>query len=103
MSLLPIKVFNLFLDSVQGQKLILNLRHVFLTQFVVQGEMSTETSKITPPPPALPWTGHCACGHIRYSLNATPLIIHCCHCHQCQIETGSVGAVNLIIESSNVS
>ena len=62
-----------------------------------------ENSSTTSPPLALPWTGHCACNHIRYSLSATPLVIHFCHCHQCQIETGSIGAVNLIIESSNVS
>lgn len=49
-----------------------------------------------------PWTGQCACGHVCYSLHATPIVIHSCHCHQCQIETGSACAINLVIETSNL-
>jgi hypothetical protein len=47
--------------------------------------------------------GGCPCGHIRYTLNSTPLIIHCCHCQTCQRETGSVFVENLLIESTNVT
>ncbi|KAF2429411.1 glutathione-dependent formaldehyde-activating, GFA [Tothia fuscella] len=49
------------------------------------------------------YTGGCACGHIRYTLNATPLIIHCCHCYICQKENGSAFALNLLIESDKVT
>jgi len=42
--------------------------------------------------------GGCACGSVRYRLEAPPLIVHCCHCHACQRETGSAFAVNILIE-----
>ena len=62
--------------------------------------------------------GNCDCKHIRYRLEAKPLIVHCCHCrckfylclshHQtnfpgCQRETGSSFALNAVIEASNVT
>lgn len=25
--------------------------------------------------------GGCICGAIRYVVTASPLIVHCCHCH----------------------
>ena len=49
-----------------------------------------------------PLTGGCACGHIRYTVTAAPLIVHCCHCHCCQRESGSAFAINYLVESSNV-
>ena len=48
-------------------------------------------------------TGGCACGYIRYTLNSTPLIIHCCYCNTCQRATGSAFVLNLLIESKHVS
>ncbi|PMD15431.1 glutathione-dependent formaldehyde-activating GFA [Hyaloscypha hepaticicola] len=47
--------------------------------------------------------GNCDCKHIRYRLEAKPLIIHCCHCRWCQRETGSSFALNAVIEASNVT
>ncbi|MEQ8443012.1 MAG: GFA family protein [Alphaproteobacteria bacterium] len=47
-----------------------------------------------------PVEGGCACGAVRFSINARPLIVHCCHCHSCQRETGSAFAVNILIEAS---
>ena len=44
--------------------------------------------------------GGCACGAVRYRLEAPPLIVHCCHCHACQRETGSAFAVNILIEKN---
>src|SRR5580765_7688106 len=42
--------------------------------------------------------GGCACGKVRYRLTASPLIVHCCHCRDCQLLTGSAFVVNLWIE-----
>ena len=47
--------------------------------------------------------GGCTCRGVRYRLSATPLIVHCCHCHWCQRETGSAFALNALIESSCVA
>jgi hypothetical protein len=46
--------------------------------------------------------GGCACNHIRYTVTTAPLIIHCCHCHRCQRESGSAFVINYLVESSNV-
>ena len=43
-------------------------------------------------------TGGCACGAIRYTLTNTPMIVHACHCRDCQKITGAAFAVNLWIE-----
>jgi hypothetical protein len=42
--------------------------------------------------------GGCACGEIRYRLTAAPMIVHACHCRDCQRLTGSAFAINLWIE-----
>lgn len=47
-------------------------------------------------------TGGCACGEIRYRLTTGPLITHCCHCLNCQRQTGSAFAVNMLIEADRV-
>ena len=46
--------------------------------------------------------GGCACGAVRYRLNAAPMFVHCCHCTSCQTETGSAFAVNALIEADEV-
>jgi hypothetical protein len=43
-------------------------------------------------------TGGCACGAIRYKLTASPLIVHACHCRDCQRITGSAFVINIWIE-----
>ncbi|KAF9771616.1 hypothetical protein IL306_010740 [Fusarium sp. DS 682] len=48
----------------------------------------------------LPLTGGCACGLIRYQLTLHPLIVHCCYCTTCQRQTGSICALNAVIEST---
>ena len=42
--------------------------------------------------------GGCACGDIRYSLTNAPMIVHACHCRDCQKVTGAAFALNLWIE-----
>jgi hypothetical protein len=39
---------------------------------------------------------------VRYRLTSEPLIVHCCHCVNCQRQTGSAFVVNLLIESERV-
>lgn len=42
--------------------------------------------------------GGCACRAIRYRLTEAPLIVHACHCRDCQRLTGSAFVINLWIE-----
>jgi hypothetical protein len=44
--------------------------------------------------------GGCSCGEVRYRLTAEPLIVHCCHCLNCQQQTGSAFVINLLIEAA---
>lgn len=46
--------------------------------------------------------GGCSCGAIRYRLSGKPLIVHCCHCRDCQRITGSAFVVNLWMERQHV-
>ena len=46
--------------------------------------------------------GGCACGRIRYRLITPPLFVHCCHCHDCQRQTGSAFVLNALIETDRV-
>ena len=49
-----------------------------------------------------PLEGRCTCGEIRYCLAGRPFAVHCCHCRDCQRETGSAFAVNAMIEADRV-
>jgi hypothetical protein len=46
--------------------------------------------------------GGCTCGQVRYRLIGTPLIVHACHCHWCQRETGTAHALNALYEADRV-
>ena len=46
--------------------------------------------------------GRCACGSVRYRLTSDPLFTHCCHCLNCQRQTGSAFVINLLIEADRV-
>lgn len=46
--------------------------------------------------------GGCSCGAVRYRLGSDPLVTHCCHCLNCQRQTGSAFVVNLLIETDRV-
>lgn len=47
-------------------------------------------------------SGGCECGSIRYRLSDVPLTVNCCRCRDCQRITGSVFAINAMIESDRV-
>ncbi len=47
--------------------------------------------------------GGCACGHVRYRLIDAPLFTHCCHCRDCQRQTGSAFVLNALIEADRVA
>jgi hypothetical protein len=46
--------------------------------------------------------GGCSCGAVRYRLTSAPLFVHCCHCLNCQRQTGSAFVINLLIEADRV-
>ena len=46
--------------------------------------------------------GGCACGRLRYRLASEPMIVHCCHCRDCQRQTGSAFVINALIETDRV-
>jgi hypothetical protein len=46
--------------------------------------------------------GGCSCGAVRYRLTTDPLFVHCCHCLNCQRQTGSGFVVNVLIEAERV-
>jgi hypothetical protein len=46
--------------------------------------------------------GGCACGAVRYALTSDPLFVHCCHCLNCQRQTGSAFVINVLIEADRV-
>jgi hypothetical protein len=46
--------------------------------------------------------GRCSCGAVRYRLASEPLVTHCCHCLNCQRQTGSAFVINLVIEPERV-
>jgi hypothetical protein len=46
--------------------------------------------------------GGCSCGAVRYRLASEPLFVHCCHCLNCQRQTGSAFVINLLLEADRV-
>jgi hypothetical protein len=47
--------------------------------------------------------GGCACGAVRYRLGTAPMFVHCCHCRDCQRQTGSAFVLNALIETDRVA
>jgi hypothetical protein len=50
----------------------------------------------------LPLEGGCACGEVRYRLQGKPMFVHCCHCRDCQRQTGSAFVLNAIYEDDRI-
>ena len=46
--------------------------------------------------------GGCACGQLRYRLQLPALFVHCCHCRDCQRQTGSAFVLNALIETDRI-
>ncbi len=46
--------------------------------------------------------GGCACGRLRYSMHSKPMFVHCCHCKDCQRQTGTAFVLNALIEADRV-
>jgi hypothetical protein len=46
--------------------------------------------------------GRCACGTVHYRLTSAPMFVHCCHCLDCQRQTGSAFVLNALIETDRV-
>ena len=47
--------------------------------------------------------GGCACGAVRYRLGSMPMFVHCCHCRDCQRQTGSAFVINALIETDRIA
>lgn len=48
------------------------------------------------------YSGACGCGQLSYQLASKPMFVHCCHCRECQKQTGSACVLNAIIEADRV-
>jgi hypothetical protein len=46
--------------------------------------------------------GGCSCGAVRYRLKTAPMFVHCCHCRDCQRQTGSAFVLNALIETDRI-
>lgn len=47
-------------------------------------------------------TGSCGCGQVKYCMTSSPMVVHCCHCKECQRQTGAAFVLNAIIEADRV-
>lgn len=46
--------------------------------------------------------GGCTCGHVRYQTTLDPMIVHGCHCQDCQKSSGAAFAINALFERDRV-
>jgi hypothetical protein len=56
--------------------------------------MTTESQKVT---------GGCACGQVRYGIDAAPLTVRVCWCRECQYLAAGNGSVNLRVTRASLS
>ncbi len=47
--------------------------------------------------------GGCGCGAVRYQLQSVPMFVNCCHCTDCQRQTGSAFVINALIETDRIA
>jgi hypothetical protein len=45
----------------------------------------------------LPLTGGCCCGGVRYAITGLPTALYCCHCKDCQRQSGSAFAMSMFV------
>ena len=48
------------------------------------------------------FSGRCTCGEVRFRMNRRPMIVHACHCTECQRLSGGAFAVNAVVETAAV-
>ena len=48
------------------------------------------------------YEGRCTCGEIRYRMNSAPMIVHACHCTECQRLSGGAFAINALVEADRI-
>lgn len=48
------------------------------------------------------YDGRCHCGAVRFRLTSAPMFVHCCHCSDCQRQTGGAFAINALIETDRI-
>jgi hypothetical protein len=48
------------------------------------------------------YSGSCFCGAVKYRLTSAPMFVNCCHCTDCQRQTGSAFVINAIIELDRI-
>ena len=46
--------------------------------------------------------GGCGCGALTYRMTSEPMFVHCCHCRECQKQTGSAYVLNAFIEADQI-
>ena len=46
--------------------------------------------------------GGCFCKSMRYRLTSKPMFVNCCHCLNCQSQTGSAFVINAVIETERI-
>ena len=47
--------------------------------------------------------GGCACNSVRYRIASAPMFVHCCHCRDCQRQSGSAFVINALIETDRIA
>jgi hypothetical protein len=47
--------------------------------------------------PALPLSGGCPCEAVRFDVTAMPLLVHACHCTECQRWSGSAFSMSMSV------
>ena len=47
--------------------------------------------------------GGCSCSAVRYRLASPPMFVNCCHCKDCQRQTGSAFVLNAVIETDRIA
>ena len=53
--------------------------------------------------PTYPLSGSCFCGAVPYRLLSPPMFVQCCHCRDCQHQTGSAFATYALIETDRIA
>ena len=51
---------------------------------------------------ALPLTGRCQCGAVRYEIGALPRAVYVCHCSQCRRQSASAFGISVLIGPEDV-